>query len=48
VASVPANDTASEALNQPFAFGWREGDAVVWGAVASYLSPNEVLPTLPA
>ncbi len=37
MASVAAKATESALLNQPFAFGWRSGVAVVTGAVASYL-----------
>ena len=48
VASVPAKLTVSEALYQPFASGARPGVAVVCGAVASYLSPNDVAPVFPA
>ena len=48
VASVPAKLTVSEALYQPFESGARPGVAVVCGAVASYLSPNDVAPVFPA
>ena len=45
---MAAKLTVRGALNHPFAFGWREGAAVVRGAVASYLSANDVLPAFPA
>jgi hypothetical protein len=49
VASVPVNETPSAWLYQPFESGPRAGTAVnPVGAVASYLSPNEAVPTLPA
>ncbi len=47
-ASPPVKLTVRAALNQPFAFGWREGAAVACGFVASYFSPNDVLRMLPA
>ena len=48
VASVPAKLTASGALYQPAAFGWRAGVALACGAVASNFSPKEPAPELPA
>ena len=48
VTSVPAKLTVSGALNHPFPLGWRDGVAVVGGAVASYLSASDVLPVFPA
>jgi hypothetical protein len=47
-ASVAVKLTVRAALYQPFAFGWREGVALATGAVASYLTGNAPLPTLPA
>ena len=40
--------TIRRALNQPFAFGWREGVAVACGAVSSYFSPKDALRRFPA
>jgi hypothetical protein len=49
VASLPLNATLSAWLYQPFESGAREGTAVKpVGAVASYESPSEAVPTLPA
>ena len=48
MASVAANVTVSAALYHPFAFGWRDGVAVAWGAVASYFSANDAPPLFPA
>jgi hypothetical protein len=49
VPSVPVNETPSAWLYQPFESGVRAGTAVTpVGAVASYWSPNEAVPTLPA
>ena len=48
VVSVPAKETVSAALYQPFAFGWREAVAVVCGGVASYFSAYARGETFPA
>jgi hypothetical protein len=48
VESVPEKLTATGALNQPFAFGAREADAVACGAVASYFRAKDAAPVLPA
>ena len=47
-ASPPVKLTDRAALNQPFAFGWREGAAVACGSVASYFSWTEAVAELPA
>src|SRR5881275_2280742 len=48
-ASVPAKEMPSAWLYQPFESGTRAGTAATpVGAVASYWSPNEAVPTLPA
>ena len=48
VASAPVNETESAWLYQPFSSARRPGEAVVCGAVASYLSPKDALRTFPA
>jgi hypothetical protein len=49
VASVPVKETPSAWLYHPFESGARAGRALTpVGAVASYWSPNEAIPTLPA
>ena len=48
VASVAAKLTVSGAVYQPDAFGWRDGAAVVCGAVASYLIAYDAELELPA
>src|SRR5437762_5013652 len=48
-ASVPVKETPRAWLYQPFESGTRAGTAIApVGAVASYWSPNEAVPTLPA
>ena len=49
VSSLPRKSTATGWLYQPFASGWRAGEApVTEGAVASYLSAKVPKPTFPA
>ena len=49
VASLPVKETPSAWLYQPLESGTRAGTAVTpVGAVASYWSPNDAVPTLPA
>lgn len=45
---MAAKPTLSDALNQPSAFGWRDGVGLAWGAVASYLSAYDAEPAFPA